>query len=338
VTPANNSGAWWLPAGENAVLKLVRKGDSGFVTGETIKSFQVLQAISGSTGHGRGQVGPDRAIIQLSLIGGAQPRQALALAAPETLTDLAGSGDPLGGVVLPSATWKTMNLPSSSSDGSSITTLGTLTPDVGGVTKTTAKGVMMSDDSGATWDPLARLGDPATAIDPTAAFSSIWDPVSSSSGVAFLGTVKGGSVSAGDNDAIWWKPTGGDLAPLAREGDQPPGAPDGAKWKSFSSLALPSGDTGPIFTAYLKPGPTATAERITAKDDLALYAVDSFGTLREVLREGQTIGRSLVKTFSVMKAISGSAGVARSFSGARQIAVLVTFTDRTTAILKVEVP
>jgi hypothetical protein len=125
---------------------------------------------------------------------------------------------------------------------------------------------------------------------------------------------------------------------LAREGGQPPGAPNGAKWKSFSSLALPGGDTGPIFTASLKVGPSATFERITAKNDFGLYALDSFGTLREMLREDQIIERKIVKTFSVMKAISGSAGVARSFNELHQVAVLVTFTDRTTAILKIEIP
>jgi hypothetical protein len=338
VTSANNSGAWWMPAGENSVTKLVRKGDPGFLAGETIKSVQVLQAISGSTGHGRGQSGPGRAIIQLSLSGGPQPRQVLAAVVPGALTDLAGTGDPLGGTELPAATWKTMNLPSSSSDGVRIAVLGTLTPDIGEVTKTTAKGVMKSADSGATWEPLARLGAPAEGLDPNAVFSMIWDPVSSSSGVAFLAAVKGGNVKASDNDAIWWKPNNGALAPLAREGGQPPGAPNGAKWKSFSSLALPDGDTGPIFTASLKTGPTATFERITANNDFGLYALDSFGTLREMLREGQIIERKIVKTFSVMKAISGSAGVTRSFNDTHQVAALVTFTDRTTAILKIEIP
>jgi hypothetical protein len=337
VNASNNTGAWWIPAGETAPLKLVRKGDPGFLPGETVKSFQVLQAISGSTGHGRGQASADRAVIQLSLSGGTMPRQALALVNPDTMTEIAATAEVLGGTVLPSATWKTMNLPSSSPDATRIAVLGTLTADVGGVTKTTAKAVMTSADSGATWDPLARLGVPAESLDP-AAFSAIWDPVNSSSGVAFLATVKGGDVNAGNNDAIWWKPTNGALAPLAREGDQPPGAPAGAKWKSFTSLALPSGDTGPIFIAKLKPGATSTSERVTAKNDVALYGLDSFGALRELLRENQTIERKSVKSFNVLKAISGSAGASRSFNGNRQVAALVTFTDRTTAIMKIELP
>jgi len=95
---------------------------------------------------------------------------------------------------------------------------------------------------------------------------------------------------------------------LAREGDLAPGAPANAQWKNFSSLAQPGGATGPLFTASLQKG-TATVPHpsgITSADDFALYGTTSLGAVFELLRENQPLLGKTVKSFNVLKAISGS--------------------------------
>lgn len=339
VTTKNNAGVWWLAAGADSVTKVARKGDPGFATGETIQSIQILQAMSGSTGHGRGQLSGAAALLQFGLVGGATPRQAQVLAEPNTLTEIAGTGDNLGGALLPDGVWAKMNLPSADCQGEDITVQGTLQIGNAGVAKTNAKGIFHSANAGATWDPLARIGGNADEFAEGALFSALGEPVHSSSGagVAFIATVKAGTgVTVVNNDAIWWK-YGAVLQPLVREGGTPPQPASGAQWKSFSSLAYP-GNGGPLFVATLKPAPPTGPERITAKNDLGLYAVDAFGEVQELIRENRPLLGKTVKTFSVLKAIAGSAGSARSYNANSQVSALVTFTDGTTGIVKIEIP
>ncbi len=142
---------------------------------------------------------------------------------------------------------------------------------------------------------------------------------------------------------IWWKPHGGSLQLVAREGATPPSAPSGAKWKVFSSVALPGGGSGPIFTAAMDKGTGGAAGpgNITSVDDVGLYAVDAAGTTHELVRENQPIAGitgKTVKMFNVLKAVSGSAGATRSFNANGAVVVLVTFTDNTTSIVKVSLP
>lgn len=74
-------------------------------------------------------------------------------------------------------------------------------------------------------------------------------------------------------DALLRKPDGVELTLVAREGDEPLSGPQNAKWRSFTSLALPGGGAGPIFTTKLRP----SAGGITTASDTDLYAVDSIG-------------------------------------------------------------
>lgn len=336
VSAANDNGVWWLPSGGAAVSKLVREGDPGFQTGEKIRSILALEALSGSPGHGRGLIGDDRALFGLRLTGGSAPRQALVLADVGKLTEVTATGDVLGGTILPTAVWKTMNLPSSSDDGGNIATMGSLSADIGGVINATAKGIFVSADTGTTWNPLVRTGEIVPNFGDRVIFTGFRDPVNSStdSGVAFLATTKGPGVRGSNNDTLWWKADGGQLKLVAREGDEPASGPSGAKWKSFTSLALPGGGAGPIFVAALVPG----AGSVTSASDCGLYAIDSEGTLLELIRENQPLEDKVVKKFSVLKALSGSQGVARSFNANYEIVVHVTFTDGGSAIVKVEVP
>ena len=173
---------------------------------------------------------------------------------------------------------------------------------------------------------------------PGSIFTSFKDPVNSptSADVAFLGTSKVGKVgSAG----LWWQPEGSALSLVALQGLEPVCGPAGAKWRSFTSLTLPGG-LGPVFTAILEKGPAGSAGPggITSANDVGLYAIDSAGTLHELLREGQTLGTKTVKVFNVLKAVAGSAGATRSFNNTGAVVVLVTYGDGTSAIVRINIP
>jgi hypothetical protein len=328
-TLANDTGAWWLPAGGSEVQKLVREGDAGFVPRERIKTFRILKAIDASYGQGRGQSSGDEVVLQLGFNTG---RHALANATPGLLTELARSGDKLGGSVLPAAVWYKMGLPSSGKFGEHISVFGTLREGPG-VPRTGVRGIFTSDDAGATWQPLVRTGVPSPGVD-RGVFLAFSEPVNSSSGagIAFLAATRGRGVLRTNNEGLWWRPEGGALTLLAREGSQPPGAPAGAKWRVFNSLALPGGATGPLFTATLQIG----AGGITSTDDFGLYGVDGSGTLRELVRENQPLLGMTVKTFTVLRAIVGIEGTTRAFNATAAVVLLVTFTDNSTAIVKID--
>ncbi len=331
----NDTGVWWQLPDSASPRKLVREGDPGFAPGEKIKSCAVLKPIGGSLGQGRGQLDGSTALVQLTMT---NTRQSVALAEPETLTEIAGTGDALAGSTLPLATWKKLNLPSSSDDGAELSLLGMLNPKVGGVQGASVRGIFLSHDHGTTWEPVARIRDEAPGFSRPYQFSVLHDPVQSSTGagIAFAAAVNN---IVGKN-AVWWQPEGAALAIIAHETSQPVGAPAGARLKTFLSLALPGGDTGPLFTARLEkgrgqlPGPGG----ITSADDTALYGVDSFQNVRELLRKNQPLLGKTVKTFSVLKAVAGSAGTTRSFNAHGQVAVLVSFTDHSSAIVKIDLP
>lgn len=333
----NKTGAWWLPAGESAVLKLVRSGDPGFAVGETIKQFLVLRALGGSPGHGRGQRDADEAIVRLWLIGGVVPRQAQVLATAGVLTELVGTGDALGGTTLPVATWTSMSM--ASHHGDRLAQFGILKVGIGGVTSVNSKGIFLSEDEGANWEPVARLSQTAPSLGAGITFGSFKDPVNSSDGVAFLGAVRGTGITSANNDSFWWRQDGGALALVGREGSEPSVGPVGAKWKAFTSIALPDG-MGPLFTGTLQrglinqPGPGG----ITKLDDAGLYAVDSNGHLQQLMRQNQPLVGKTAKAFNVLKAVTGSAGVTRAFNANREVVVHVLFTDDTVGLVKFAIP
>jgi len=77
---------------------------------------------------------------------------------------------------------------------------------------------------------------------------------------------------------------------------------------------------------------------ITTANDSGLYAVARSGATIELLRESKVLLGKAVKNFNVIQSVAGSAGAARSFNANAQVAVLVTFSDNSTAIVNIDVP
>jgi hypothetical protein len=180
---------------------------------------------------------------------------------------------------------------------------------------------------------LVATGDSATGLPTGTTFAELRDPVASAGQVvAFTAKLSGGGTKATDDESVWFRNSEGTLTLVAREGA--PAAEVGAKWGSFKSIALPEGALGPIILASLKSTPTS---KVTAANDVGLWATDSFGALRLLLREGDEIGTAKVKSFVVLPSVRGSAAQRRSFSNGR---VIVKATDTAGAqhLVQIAVP
>jgi hypothetical protein len=77
---------------------------------------------------------------------------------------------------------------------------------------------------------------------------------------------------------------------------------------------------------------------VTATNDTGVWAKDSNGQLRLLLREGQTIGTKITRAFSLLISTPGSLGQTRSFNSNRQVVSRLLFTDNSQALMLSEVP
>lgn len=316
VSPLNDRAVFEYGARNEFQGLAYREGDvrPWMNPGETLKSYNFLQPTPGSPGHGRGLYSTWALSSQR-----------------KALTDLHGhlvilTGEPGFIPSLPAAKIAAIGAPSE------VMRLA-LVPGFGGVTVANRTGIFGLINDGLL-EPYLRTGDPAPGVGPGVGIHSLRDQVWNG-GIAFQGVAKGGTVNSGNNDGIWWTPPGiPDWRLVAREGEQPPAAPAGAQWKSFTSLALPGGGRGPLFAARLR----TNIGGITAADDGALYGTGSDGIVRELIRENQPLAGRTVRTFSTLNTTSGSAGVTRQFNSAGKILASVTFTDGSTGIVKIALP
>jgi len=318
-----NAGAYWLPQGGNGLIPLVRKGDSQDFLGD-VRSYRILEAGASIPGQGRGALSGQEILLQMSFSRGYQALQRIQ---PAEFRFLTFTYSYLDSTLLPNSQWQSFGLPSADRTGEKLAVLGALVPvPTDGLPVARTRGIFLSGDRGRHWEPLARVLDPAPGFARGARFRSFREPVHSSTGeaMAFLATADGGQ-------GLWWRPEGGDLTLVARAGGRASfaGAPPGARWISFTSLALPGEGLGPLFTATVGRGDAT---------DPGLYGMDTTGELHELLRPNQTLAGKKVRTFHVLKAVSGSAGVTRSFNDHGQVATLVTFTDGSTAIARIDLP
>lgn len=153
-------------------------------------------------------------------------------------------------------------------------------------------------------------------------------PVLNASGsIATLSTLTTATGAVSTPRALLYKPFGATPTPLAKIGGDATDVP-GAKWSNFRSIALPDG-LGPIFLGTLQIGPGG----VTAADALGLWALDSTGLQRLLIREGTEYEGRTIRTLTLLSRVLASPDQTRSFNGARQIALKATFTDNTQAIV-----
>jgi hypothetical protein len=310
------------PAG---LVSWVRTGQT--MLGRKVKNLRLFTPVSGSMGQARGEWSD----AGLRFIADFTDRtQAIIEAsAPGVYQALAGSGEAVGSVALKGAKWKSFGQAVSNTSGGELSAcLATLEAGVGGVTAVNARGIFLGANG--EMEPLARLGD-STPDGTVGVFSALSDPVLAADGtcLAFLGKTKFGRMIIPGVFAKYGDEPFSTVATLATN---PPGVPLAVRWKSFTSVAAPGGGLGPLFIATLQ------GVGVEPGNDKGLWVVDTTGTLRCLVREGDQVAGRTVKTFNILRAVPGTPGVTRAFNAQTQIVWLATFWDGSTALVETAIP
>lgn len=69
-----------------------------------------------------------------------------------------------------------------------------------------------------------------------------------------------------------------------------------------------------------------------------VWAMGSSGALGLLFRTGDTLDGKKLKSFTLLNATPGALGSTRSFNSAGQVGWRATFTDKSTAIVRTDVP
>ncbi|MHA3772852.1 DUF7453 family protein [Verrucomicrobiota bacterium sgz303538] len=327
VTAANDLALVRITA-QNSGTLLVRSGAP--FDGASIKTISVLQPAPRSPGQGRWSGGTD-AVAKLIL---SDKRTAIVrIKADGTLIKLLQSGaeDPNLGAKLAA-----LGLPALGNPSVAVLATKAQTSGVGAANDS----VLLHAPDGVTFTEVARENDSANVPD-EAKFASFSDPVTNDQGeVLFFGTLRGSSVKNTNQSALWWT-NGGAPELIARLGN-PAVDKDGnpltdTAWKAFTSYALSDGsNAGPVFLAQL------SGKGVTAQTKLGLWSVDSNGITRLLLRTGDEItmptGSKRVTGINLLNALPGSFGARRSYNATGSLAVQATFSDKSQAILRIDLP
>ena len=332
VIAANNSALLAIRGGGQVTIA-ARTGDTATL-GATTRTISILATLVGSKGTlaaNRWRVDDDTFGMRATFGDKSQASFAVPATAatpadwqPTAQTGVF-SGGPLAGITATS-----FGLPGFGNIGSAQlvnlkTTLGSVTSAITSDTAVLARNDTAAPD--ATGNAL-----------PGVLFKTLADPLSGANGaVAFAGTLAGTGVEATNRSGLWFAANGATAKLLARAGDP---APDGGHWKAFSTMVLPDHSAlGPIFLATLA---TSIADGVTARNNLGLYATDSTGTVRLLLRTGGNASvngvSKVVETFTALVPSVGSIGAASGYDNAGNVAVLATFGDGSQALLVLTVP
>lgn len=301
-----------------------------------IKTISVLGPALGSPGHGRWQ-GEGATIAKATLIDGRTV--ILRLVSGENPAVLLVTQGPASELEL-TAKWTKFGLPVIGSAGEGYAVHGTLQGLRGEVTPNDDTALLYYWD-GPYFDELVRENDLAFEDGPV--FASFLDPIVNGNGEAlFQGTLRGSGVTAKNKIGLWHG-IPGNLELTARLGDpatdRAGDAVIGRTWTAFLSHALPD-DCGPLFLAKISgPG-------IGVTNNLGLWSRGVDGKVREIVRLGDNIPISSepyapvrqIKTLTLLTSPAGVFGATRSFNATGSVAVLVTFTDKAQAILRLDLP
>ena len=303
-------------------------------SGPKVVSFSVLSPALGSPGQGRWQADGDT-VAKVVLTDGSV--RLVKIASDGTATSLLSNAD-FATPVNPLAKWAGFGLPAMGSEGTGFVVAAALRAGVGGVGLANDFALLFNPD-GTEWRVFARENDAAPVTPAGPRYAILRDPLVNASGqIAFIASLQGTGTTPSNRAGIF---AGSPDSPtlIARLGDHPPdenggSPPTSAVWTAFTTIALPSGlDAGVIFLAE------TTGVTIPGKK-LALFGVDSHGTLRRLLSTGDslTAGGSPITGMTLLGAVPGAFGATRSFNATGSIAVLATFADKTQSLLRVDIP
>lgn len=323
VTAANDTALIRVTSASSTTI-LAQTGTD--LKGSKIKQISALQPVAKSPGQGR-WTAEQGAVAKLTLLNGHTVISRLTGNGPiASLVESAVSNAGLDG------TFKSLGLPTIG--GSAVAMLGTRAKDLG-VTGANDLAMLYASDGNTFQEVLRESAE-------YSGFASFSDPVANDQGqVVFFGVVRGSAPKLPKTSALWL--THGNSAPemVAKIGAPAVGR-DGediqdVSWSNIVSFALPNGaGAGPLFVAQL------AGKGVKAQSKLGLWAVDSGNVLRMLLRTGEDLvlpsGTKRLTGFTLLNALPGSYGARRSYNSTGSVAVQATFDDRSTAILRINIP
>ncbi|MGB8168052.1 MAG: choice-of-anchor tandem repeat NxxGxxAF-containing protein [Chthoniobacteraceae bacterium] len=346
VTP-KSSDALCAALGDGSVRVVVRKGEDEPNAQTTVKTVGTLVGAKGTLAEGRWRQATDLFGGRLSFT---SARAEGLVSAPATAANFAAltqwvNVQDFVPIFWNGGTIKSIGIPGFGPSGPAF--VATLAPDTralaatsaAAMTKTNSTVIMRADRAGVT--VVAQKGgsapDAMGTVLPGSTFKTFGAPVSGNAGfTAFTAQLSGPKGAAATG--IWHGTSDTTLKLLARGGDTAPG---GGTFASFSSLVLPDGATsGPIFTGKLAVNKGAG---ITAANNLGIWAVNTTGVLIGLLRTGDQIAgvagqTRTIKSFVALQPAPGSIGAANGYDNAGKLATLVTFTDKTIALVEFTIP
>ena len=184
-------------------------------------------------------------------------------------------------------------------------------------------------------------------------FSVLSDPVfADDDAIAFAGTmVVTGTLSSDvtkTNNSGIWATTSGALQLVARVGDRAPDStgtvsPGGPVFVTLSQFVLPD-QGGVILLGTLQSGTPAAPGPggVISTNRQGIWAVDTNGTLRQIVRTGQALNVEgsvkIISALTIFNAPGASIGQTRHFNNAGNLEYKASFTDGTTSILQSVIP
>jgi hypothetical protein len=313
----------------------MRTGQTGLMVNgadHTVKSITVFNPPKSEAGDGRYQ-GNSGVVVRVSTFQTTDKKEkataivAISNAGTPTVRFFTGQDSPVAG-----ATYSGFSYPSSSTGTSGFSVKASLAG-----TPAANNSALIFSATGAAFNTYAQKGQPADVVGLPAgiSYADFSDPIVNTSNlVAFIATLKGSpaAVKGTSNKAVIFGAPLGLRISVARTGDfatDSLGVESSFKWTAFTALANPGGENaGPIFIGKLN----------TKKNNLGLWARDTIGNVRLLLRQGDQLGDQTVKKFTVLNAVSKATAAPRSFDAAGSVAVFISFTDGKTAIQRIGIP
>ncbi|MEQ1860763.1 MAG: hypothetical protein ABMA13_12585 [Chthoniobacteraceae bacterium] len=311
---------------------LVRKGQ--LVGTRTVRTVATLVGQARTLAEGRWRGGALSLGVRLTFTDGTQALYLIPATAvdPDDWLLIAQSGDDAA-PALAGAKLRSFRLPAYAPDATVFDSL--LRLGEGGITRRNNRAIFDAQGIAAGGPPtlrlLAQLAGPAPAQSNFQRFLNVLAGLGRASTVVSTNASRETVFDAGQD---------GQLRSIARRGENAPG---GGRFDRFVSVAKPDGTGyGALVSALLR---ISGRDGVTARNRAALYAVDSSGNLRRILRAGDLVEsagpgsvRKSVRTFVALKPAPGSVGAARGYDAAGRVAALVQFPDRSQAVLSIQVP
>ncbi|HEX5177491.1 MAG TPA: Ig-like domain-containing protein, partial [Chthoniobacteraceae bacterium] len=315
---------------------LVREGH--LVGSRPVSVVGTLIGARGSLAEGRWRTGPAEIGVRLTFPGNFHALYAIpaTAASPDDWTARVKTGDELPG----QGHIQSFGLPGFSSDA--VSYAAELVEAPLGKAKH-SKNIVLARTSAAGSVVLATQSGPVPGVDATPIaglqFKKFADPIGGpGETTAFGATLSGSGVNATNRTGLWFAGSDNKLRMIARAGDSAAG---GGRWSAFRSLVLPDGaGAGPVFTASLA---VRGFDAVTRQSNEGMWAFDSAGTMRLLLRTGQTVmvngtPRSIKRFVALAPAFATPNGSAVGFDEDGHVTATATLNDGSHALLHIVIP